>query len=109
MNRTFSRLLMIALCAASAASIHAPCGYAMPSSGQAQQPAGSSAVARRIGAIKAINGAVITLTPDSGPDVNVTVQPTARIVRIPPGEKDLKNATSIQVQDLQIGDRILVG
>jgi len=37
------------------------------------------------------------------------VQPTARIVRIPPGEKDLKNATSIQVQDLQIGDRILVG
>lgn len=108
MNATASRLLTIALCAASAASINAPCSYAMPSRGQAQQAAGG-AVARRIGAIKAINGAVITLTPDSGPDVNVTVQPTARIVRIPPGEKDLKNATSIQLQDLQVGDRILVG
>src|SRR5271154_4569811 len=109
MKRTPSRLLTIALCAASAASVYAPYGYAMPSSRQTQQAAGPGAVARRIGAIKAINGAAVTLTPDSGPDVNVTVQPTARIVRIPPGEKDLKNATSIQVQDLQIGDRILVG
>jgi hypothetical protein len=49
------------------------------------------------------------LTPESGPDINVTVLATARIVRIPPGEKDLKNATPIQLQDLQVGDRILVG
>jgi hypothetical protein len=108
MNATKSRLLLIALYAASAASIHAPCGYAMPSGEQAQQSASSGAVARRIGAIKAVNGTAITLTPDSGPDINVTVQTTARIVRIPPGEKDLKNATPIQLQDLQVGDRILV-
>jgi hypothetical protein len=107
MNRTTSRLLAIALCAAGAASIHAPYGYALPGL-QTQQAASSGAVARRIGAIKAINGTSITLTPDSGPDINVTVQPTARIVRIPPGEKDLKNATPIQLQDLQVGDRILV-
>jgi hypothetical protein len=65
--------------------------------------------ARRIGAIKAISGSSITLTPDSGPEVNVTVQPTTRLLRIAPGEKNLKNATPLQLQDLQVGDRILVG
>jgi hypothetical protein len=30
-------------------------------------------------------------------------------VRIAPGEKDLKNAAPVQLQDIQIGDRILVG
>ena len=75
--------------------------------GQAQV-AGQPAVARRIGAIKAINGNAITLTPDSGPDVAVTVQPNARILRIAPGEKDLKNAATVQLRDLQVGDRVRV-
>jgi uncharacterized protein DUF5666 len=75
--------------------------------GQAQV-GGQPAVARRIGAIKTINGNAITLTPDSGPDVAVTVQPNARILRIAPGEKDLKNAAPLQLQDLQVGDRVRV-
>src|ERR1700686_3691286 len=75
--------------------------------GQAQT-AGQPAVARRIGAIKAITGNAITLTPDSGSDLAVTVQPNARILRIAPGEKDLKNATPVQLSDLQVGDRIRV-
>ena len=36
------------------------------------------------------------------------MQAGARIVRIAPGEKTLKNATPVQLQDLQTGDRILV-
>src|ERR1035441_470124 len=75
--------------------------------GQAQV-AGQPAVARRIGAIKAMQGNTITLAPDSGPDVAVTVQPSARILRIAPGERDLKNATPVQLQDLQVGDRVRV-
>ncbi len=75
--------------------------------GQAQSD-GQAAVARRIGAIKAVNGNAITLTPDSGPDIAVTVQPNARILRITPGEKDLKNAAPVQLQDLQAGDRVRV-
>jgi hypothetical protein len=75
--------------------------------GQAQV-AGQSAVARRIGAIKAINGNAIALAPDSGPDIAVTVQPNARILRIAPGEKDLKNAAPVQLPDLQVGDRVRV-
>jgi Domain of unknown function (DUF5666) len=74
-----------------------------------QEPvAGQEAIARRIGAIKTINGNAITLTPDSGPDVAVTVQPNARIMRIAPGEKDLKNAATVALQELQVGDRIRV-
>src|SRR5271169_6184863 len=110
MKATTKPTLLIALCAASAAGIHsAPSCYAMPSGPQTQQAAGTSVVSRRIGAVKTINGMAITLSPDSGPDVNITVQSTTRIVRIAPGEKDLKNATPIQLQDLQIGDRVLVG
>lgn len=75
--------------------------------GQAQS-AGQPAVARRIGAIKAINGSTLTLTPDSGSDIAVTVQQNARILRIAPGEKDLTNAAPVQLHDLQAGDRVRV-
>ena len=70
--------------------------------------AASAAIAKRIGVIKAINGSAITLAPESGPDVAVNVAPVARILRIAPGEKDLKNAASIQLQDLKVGDTIRV-
>jgi len=83
-------------------------GWASPSNPQTEQANAPGAASRRIGAIKSINGSSITLTPDSGADVNVSVQPATRIVRIAPGEKDLKNSTPIQLQDLQVGDRVLV-
>ena len=78
-----------------------------PQQGSAE-PAGAGSVARRIGSIKAIAGGNIRLTPDSGPQVEVSVDPTTQILRIAPGEKNLKNATRLQFEDLQVGDRILV-
>ena len=94
--------------AASAVSSPPAAASVVPPAPQAQTaPAAPSA--RRIGAIKAISGTSITLTPDSGPEVNVLVQPTTRLLRIAPGEKNLKNATPLQLPDLQVGDRILVG
>jgi len=63
---------------------------------------------KQVGAIKSISGSVIMLSPDAGSEVSVLVQDSTRIVRIAPGEKDLKNATSIGLHDLQPGDRILV-
>jgi hypothetical protein len=102
------RLIAVLLSAGAAGHYSAPYCYATALARQSGQAAGASAASRQIGAIKSINGTAITLTPDSGSDVNVTVQPTTRLVRIAPGEKDLKNATPIQLQDLQVGDRILV-
>jgi len=75
-------------------------------------PSGSEAraqattIAKSIGKIKTINGSTITLSPTSGSDIAVSVQPNARILRLMPGEKDLKNATPLQLQDLQVGDTI---
>ncbi|HKV77446.1 MAG TPA: DUF5666 domain-containing protein [Candidatus Sulfotelmatobacter sp.] len=66
------------------------------------------AITKRIGTIKAINGTALTLAPTSGSEVSVTLEPTARILRLAPGEKDLKNATPLQVQDLHEGDTIRV-
>ncbi len=74
-----------------------------------QTATGQAAATRKIGAISAINRNSITLKADSGSDVAVSVPSNARLLRLAPGEKDLKNATPIQLQDLQVGDRILVG
>ena len=75
---------------------------------QNQQPAAQSAVSRTLGTIQSITGNQITLTTQGGGVLDVTVQDNARILRIEPGEKDLKNATPIHLQDLVTGDRILV-
>jgi hypothetical protein len=74
---------------------------------QAQTTA-QSGIAKQIGTIKSINGNAITLTPESGVDVPVTVADSARLLRLNPGDKDLKNATPIQLQDLKVGDKVRV-
>jgi Domain of unknown function (DUF5666) len=106
MHAATKRLLVLALCVTGGLSMSS--GVLLYAQSTQRAPA-SGAVARRIGAVKTINGTAITLTPESGADVNITVQATTRILRIAPGEKDLKNATPIQLQDIQVGDRILVG
>lgn len=85
--------------------------YARPYAGQASQPSATTPgqVMRSVGTIKGISGNTITLTPDAGAEINVVVQDSTRLLRIPPGEKTLKNATPVQLQDLQPGDRILAG
>jgi co-chaperonin GroES (HSP10) len=72
------------------------------------QDAGQPAIARSLGTIKTISGNVMTLTPDSGPEVMVTVEPNARLLKLASGDKDLKNATPLQVTDLQVGDKVRV-
>ena len=75
----------------------------------APQPSAQSASsARPVGTIKAISGNTITLTTDAGTDVTILVQDATKLVRIAPGQKDLKDAAPIQLQDVQVGDRILV-
>jgi len=75
----------------------------------AQEPSAQSASsARPVGTIKAISGNTITLTTDAGTDVTILVQDATKLVRIAPGQKDLKDAAPIQLQDVQVGDRILV-
>jgi hypothetical protein len=79
-----------------------------PQAALAQSTEAQAAIAKRIGTIKAINGDALTLTATSGPEISVTLQPTARILRLAPGDKDLKNATPLQAQDLHVGDTVRV-
>jgi hypothetical protein len=74
----------------------------------AQEAASQPAAARPVGTIKSIAGNTITLTTDAGIDVTILVQEGSRLVRVAPGQKDLKDAAAIQPQDLQVGDRLLV-
>ncbi|MBV8819026.1 MAG: hypothetical protein JO022_11765, partial [Acidobacteriaceae bacterium] len=68
----------------------------------------AAATSKAVGTVKSISGNNILLTAEGGTDTNVVVQDGARLLQIEPGETDLKKATSLQLSDLQVGDRILV-
>lgn len=72
---------------------------------QSSPPAQSG---KLVGTIKTIAGNTITLASDAGYEVSILVEGAPRLLRIAPGQKDLKNAAAIQLTDLQAGDRILV-
>jgi len=61
-----------------------------------------------LGTIKSISGDSLTLATDAGAEVKIQVPADVKVLQVPPGSKDLKEATTIQVRDLQPGDRVLV-
>ena len=71
---------------------------------------GVAQVAKVVGVIKSIQADSITVAAESGGagDIVAKLMSSTKILRVPPGEKDLKNATALQAQDLQPGDRVLV-
>jgi hypothetical protein len=72
-------------------------------------PASSSAqVAKAVGVIKSIQADSITVVDKSGAEVTAKLVSATKILRVLPGEKDLKNATPLQAQDLQAGDSVRV-
>jgi len=72
------------------------------------QAAAQTPVAKQVGVVKSISGNALTLTTDSGTDVTVQVVSNAKMVRVAPGQTDLKSAAPIQLPDIHTGDRILV-
>jgi len=74
----------------------------------AQPQAAPAAMEKAVGTAKVISGNVVTLATDAGSSTNIRVEDSTRIVRIAPGQKDLKDAVPLQLQDLQVADRMLV-
>src|SRR5579871_4069827 len=105
MNKKFalSGPLLLAIAGAIAINI----AFSFSASAQAAD-AGQQAITKSLGSIKTINGNALTLSADSGSDVAVSVEQSARILRVTPGEKDLKSATAIQIQDLKVGDKVRI-
>jgi hypothetical protein len=65
-------------------------------------------MARKVGTVKSITGKALVLKPDSGPDVNVALADGVHILRLAPGQTDLKTATPMTLPEVQVGDRMLV-
>src|SRR5271165_6275665 len=71
-------------------------------------PQSASTQAKAVGEIKSVGGGTLVLSTDDGKSLSVSLPDGVRVVRIAPGATDLKNATPITRQDLQVGDRVLV-
>jgi hypothetical protein len=104
-NRVLVLVIFATATLASAGIISAASAAALP---RAQQAAPQSAVEKQVGAIKSIEGNVVTITTDTGASATVSVQPATKIVRVAPGQTDLKSAVPVELKDLQVGDRVLI-
>jgi hypothetical protein len=74
----------------------------------AAQTAATAKIPLAVGTIKSISATTITLATDAGSEIKISLQGDVKYLRVPPGSKDLKEAVTIQLSDLQAGDRILV-
>jgi len=61
-----------------------------------------------LGTVKAIAGESLTVATDAGAETKVTVTPGTKLLRVPPGSKDLSQAEVIPFSEFQQGDRVLV-
>jgi len=103
--RLFAACLLTALGTLIPAGPGFVCAQGKPASGS-----GDAQIAKAVGTIKSIQADSITVAAESGGegDIVAKLMGSTKILRVPPGEKDLKNAIALQAQDLQPGDRVLV-
>lgn len=60
-----------------------------------------------VGTIKTIGGGAMTVATDAGTESKVSIGPATKLVRVPPGSKDLSQAVEIPLTEFQPGDRVL--
>jgi hypothetical protein len=63
---------------------------------------------RSVGVVKSISGKTLLLKTDAGPEVTINLLDGTRIMRLAPGQTDLKNAAPMTLPEVQVGDRMLV-
>ncbi len=87
-----------------AASALATLLFQAPARGQAPAPAASA-----VGVVTKIDADArqIVLKTDAGAEIAIAVQPKAGFRKVAPGETDLKNAPTIVITDVAMGDRVL--
>jgi hypothetical protein len=73
-----------------------------------QQSSSAPGTAKVVGTVQSLDANKLVVKPDEGADRNVALQDTTHFLQVNPGEKDLKQAVPIHLQDLQTGDRVLV-
>lgn len=78
---------------------------AAQTSGQNRPP---SQVVRPIGVVERIQPGQLILHTDAGPVLTVRLPEGVRVVRVPPNAKDLKSAATISLDEISVGDRVLI-
>jgi len=73
-----------------------------------QTPASPPKIPPVLGTIKSITGDTLTVATDAGAESKVTLGSATRLLRVPPGSKDLTQAVAIPLAEFQAGDRVLV-
>ena len=101
-SRKLSRPMLALLLALSASAL------TVEASQQSPAPNAQTAASRPVGTVKSISGKSLILATDAGAEITVTAEDSTRLIKTAPGQKDLTGATAIKLQDLQVGDRILV-
>ncbi len=105
-----TRLLATCLLTALATLILAQPSYVLAQDKPQDKPtsaSGSPQVAKAVGTIKSIQADSITVT-ESGGEVTARLLKSTKILRVLPGAKDLKDAATLQPQDLQPGDSVRI-
>jgi hypothetical protein len=63
---------------------------------------------RQMGTVKSISVDGFALATDAGQQVQIKLDADAKVVKLPAGSKDLKDAQSIELKDVTVDDRVLV-
>ena len=86
----------------------APGAQSQPATPASQEGAAPTQSVRPIGVVTQIQPGSFSLHTDAGSDLKIQLPESVNVVRVPPGSKDLKSATKINVSDISLGDRVFV-
>jgi hypothetical protein len=93
-----NRIAWLIVCAAVFAGL-------LPATAKAQDAAAKPVTF--LGTVQTLSGNTITVKNDAGTTMQVTVEESARLLRIEPGQKTLAGASPFSLTDLQTGDRVM--
>src|ERR1700744_366806 len=79
----------------------------LPLGATAQDAATPAKPVTFLGTVQTLSGNNLTVKNDAGATMQVTVEESARLLRIEPGQKTLAGASPFSLTDLQTGDRVM--
>lgn len=68
----------------------------------------AQAPSRQLGTVKSVAANSLTIVTDAGQQIVAQVGSDAKIVKLPAGSKDMKDAQPIDLKGVEIGDRVLL-
>jgi hypothetical protein len=67
----------------------------------------TASTGKAVGTVKSVIGNALTINSDAGGEIKISVADSAQLLQLEPGQKDLKAAQPVRLQDFHSGDRVL--